>query len=168
MHTEEPQIPTSLVPDLATIAPLPAAPISSVPQESSTPSTTTHADSARPSSSAPPPQHITNYARDFLAIMDAIRTFSITSGSFAAVQAALVEWMIHTEAALEQNQTILVQIQSHLGLPPTSLSVPAQASSVHPPSASPAQLALTDLLNMLVAVTIAATPPVTPAEPQLT
>ena len=84
VHTEEPQIPVSLVPALATTTPLPTAPASSVPPKPSTPSTTAHADSAGPSSSAPPPQHITISTQDFLAIMDAIRTFSITIVSFAA------------------------------------------------------------------------------------
>ena len=116
VHTEEPQIPASSVP--ATTAPLPTTPASSVPPEPSTPSTTAHADLVGPSSSASPPQHIIISTRDFLAIMDSVRTFSVTTTSFAAAQAALAERMTRIEA-------ILVQIQSHLGLPPISPSMPA-------------------------------------------
>ena len=39
VHTEEPQIPTSPVPALATTTPLPTSPASSVPPEPSAPST---------------------------------------------------------------------------------------------------------------------------------
>ena len=113
VHTKEPQIPTSSVPAPATTAPLPTAPASSIPPKLSAPSTNAHADSVGPSSSAPPPQHITISTRDFLAIMDAISTFSVTTASFAAAQVALAERVTRTEA-------ILVQIQSHLGLPPIS------------------------------------------------
>ena len=144
VHTEEPHIPASSVPALAATAPLPTAPASSVPSEPSASSTVRvpqrppHTDLAGPSSSAPPPQHITISTQDFLAIMDAVRTFSITSAFFVAAHATLAERMSRTEAALAQNQAILVQIQSHLGLPLISPSVPAQASSVHPPSVPPA------------------------------
>ena len=168
VQTEEPQIPTSSVPAPATTAPLPTAPASSVPPKPSAPSTTAHTDLAGPSSSAPPPQHITISTRHFLAIMDAVSTFSVTSASFAATHAALAERMTCTEAALTQNQAILVQIQSHLGLPPISPSVPAQASSVHSPSVptpstQPAPVAHLDLL---AAAIVAAPPLTTPAAPQ--
>ena len=89
VHIEEPQIPASSVPTLATTTPLPTAPASSVPPKPSAPSPTAHVDSAGPSSSVPPPQHITISTRDFLAIMDVVRTFSITSASFAAAHVAL-------------------------------------------------------------------------------
>ena len=126
VHIEEPQMPATSVPvpALATTAPLPTALASSVPPKPLTPSTTAHTDLAGPSSSAPPPQHITISTRDFLAIMDVARTFSVTSASFAVAHAALAERMTRTEAALAQNQAILVQIQSHLCLPPISPSVP--------------------------------------------
>ena len=164
MHAKEPQIPASSIPAPATTAPLPIAPASSVP-----PKPTAHTDLAGPSSSAPPSQHITISTRDFLAIMDAVCTFSVTSASFAAAHAALAEKMTHTEATLAQNQAILMQIQSHLGLPQISPSVPAQASSVHPPSipapsAQPAPIAPLDLL--VASVAVAAPPPATPAAPQ--
>ena len=170
VHIEEPQIPASSVPAPATIAPLPTTPAFSVPLKPSTPNTTAHTDLAGPSSSAPPPQHITISTRDFLAIMDAIFTFSVTSVSFMAAHAALAERMTHTQAALAQNQAILVHIQSHLGLPLISPSMPAQASSVHPPSipTPSTQPAPAAPLNLLAAVAVAATLPATPAAPQPT
>ena len=166
VHTEEPQILASSVPAPATTVPLPTTPASSVPLEPLTPSTTVHADSAGPCSLAPPPQHITIYTRDFLVIMDAFRTFSITLASFAAAHVALAERMTCTEATLTQNQAILMQIQSHPGLPPISPSVPAKASSVHPPSSTPVQPALAAPLDLLATTVVAATSPVTPAAPQ--
>ena len=167
VHTEEPHIPASSVPAPAATAPLPTAPASSVPPKPSAPSTVrvpqrpAHTDLAGPSSSVPPPQHITISTRDFLAIMDAIRTFSITSASFAAAHAALAERMSRTEATLALNQAILMQIQSHLSLPPISPSVPAQASLVPPAQPTP-----TASLDLLAAAAIASTPPARPATPQ--
>ena len=172
VHTKEPHIPASSVPTSAATAPLPTTPSSSVPPEPSAPSTVrvpqrpTHTDLAGPSSLAPPPQHITISTLDFLAIIDAVRTFSITSASFAAAHVALTERMSCTEAALAQNQVILMQIQSHLGLFPISPPVSAQASSVHPPSVPPAQPAPAAPLDLLAVAIVAATPPATPAAPQ--
>ena len=125
MHTEEPQIPTSSNLAPATTTPLPTAPASSVPPEPSTPSTIAHTDLAGPSSSAPPPRHITISTWDFLAIIDVVHTFSVTSASFATAHAALTKRMTGTKAALTQNQVILRQIQSHLSLLSISPSVPA-------------------------------------------
>ena len=167
MHIEEPHIPESSV-----SAPLPTTPVSSVPPKplaSNTvrvPQCPTHTDLAGPSSSTPPPQHITIYTRDFLAIMDAIHTFSITSASFVVAIATLAERMSRTEAALAQNQAILVQIQSHLGLPPISPLVPAQASLVHPPSVPPTQPTPAAPLDLLAAAAVVATPPATPVVSQ--
>ena len=61
-----------------------------------------------------------------------------------------------------------MQIQNHLGLPLISISVPAQASSVHPPSVpTPStQPALVDSLNVLAAAAVAATPPAAPQPAQ--
>ena len=139
VHTKEPQIPASSVTAPAFNAPLPIAPASFVPLEPSTPRTTVHTNFGGPSTTAPPQQHISISTQDFLAIMDAVRTFSVTSASFVVAHAALAERMIRTEVAvaqtkaiLTQNQAIIVQIQSYLGLPPISPSVPAQASSIHP------------------------------------
>ena len=94
--------------------------------------------------------------------MDAVRTFFATSTSFATAHAALAERMTHIEATMAQNQAILIQIQSHLGLPPISPSVPAQASSVPPPK----ELAPAASLDLLAAVIVAASPPVVPQPAQ--
>ena len=53
-----------------------------------------------------------------------------------------------------------MQIQSHLGLPPISPSLLAQAYSVHPPAelASSTQPAPIASLDLLVAAVVAATP----------
>ena len=80
------------------------------------------------------------------------------SASFATAHAALAEWMTHIEATMAQNQAILMQIQSHLGLPPISPSMPTQASSVPPPI----EPALVASLDFLAAAAVAATPPTTP------
>ena len=168
MHTKEPQIPTSSALAPVTTDPLPIPPASSIPLEPSTPSTTAHIDLVGPSSLDPPLQHITISTQDFLSIIDAVRTFSVILTSFAAAHAALVERMTHTEDTLSQNQAILMQIQSHLGLPPISPSVPAQASSVHPPSvqAPSSQPGPVAPFNLLAATTVTATPPAKPTAPQ--
>ena len=107
VHIEEPQIPASSVPAPAITTPLPTAPISSVPLESSAPSTMVHTDFAGPNTITPPSQHISISTRDFLAIMEAVRTFSATSASFAAAHATLAERMTSIEAAVAQTSTML-------------------------------------------------------------
>ena len=142
--TEEPQIASSTVPVITTESPAPPAPTAT-----EGPSTSV---APQPSTSAapPPPQHISISTRDFLVIMDAVRSFSATSASFTAAQTALAERMAHiegahislaermarTEAAVEQNHAILVQLQCHMGLPPIPPSVPtfsATTSDLPPP-----------------------------------
>ena len=76
--------------------------------------------------------------------------------------AALAERMTHIEAAMAQNQAILMQIQSHLGLPQISPSVLAQASSVPPPT----EPAPATPLDLLAAVAVDATPPIVPQPAQ--
>ena len=111
--TEHPHIASSAVPVTTTESPVPPAP------------------SEGPSTSAAPPQHISISAPDFLAIMDAVRSFAAMSASFSAAHTALAERMAHTEA-------ILVQLQGHLGLPPIPPSISTQAFStaatVSPPT----------------------------------
>ena len=114
VHTEELQIPASSVPTPTTTAPLPTSPASFVPLELSAPSTTTHIDLPGPSSSAPPPQHVSISTLDFLAIMDVVRTFSITAASFTAAHVALVERMTRTEVAVAHTSAILPQNQAIL------------------------------------------------------
>ena len=82
-------------------------------------------DAVGPSTPAPSMRFIQITPRDFLAIMDAVRTFSATSASFATAHAALAERMAGAEAALVHHTAILEQIQSHLGLPHIPLSIPA-------------------------------------------
>ena len=66
--TEEPQVASSAVPITTTESPAPPAPTAT----------------EGPSTSAAPPQHISISTRDFLAIMDAVRSFLATSASFTA------------------------------------------------------------------------------------
>ena len=134
-HTEEPSAPASSVPPPVPSAPLtiapvapasvPQAPMPSTPPEPSGPMPTARSDIAEPSTSAPPLHYITLSIRDFLTIMEAVRTFSATTASFAASHATLAERMTRTEAAVAQSQAILMQLQSHLGLPSVSLHAPA-------------------------------------------
>ena len=136
-HTEEPPAPAPSVPALVpptppTIAPVLPDPVPSIPSKASAPMPTAHSDIARLSTSAPPQQYITISTRDYLTIMEAVRTLSTTSASFAAAHATLTDRMTRTEAAMAQtkgilahNQAILMQLQNHLGLPTVSLYVPA-------------------------------------------
>ena len=92
--------------------------------------------------------------------MDAVRTFSATSASFAAAHSTLAERVTRAEDAiaqtvdmLAQNNAILVQIQSHLGLPSISPSVPPQAylsSSPAEPTTPTHPAPTTASLNLLV------------------
>ena len=109
--TEETQIASLVVPVISTESPAPPAPTAI----------------EGPSTSAAPPQHISIYTRDFLAIMDVVRSFSAASASFMAAHTALTERMARIEVAVAQNNAILVQLQCHLGLPPIPPSVPTQA-----------------------------------------
>ena len=166
-HFGEPQAPAPSVPASPPPAPVPSTPLLSVfsgPHSSST----APPDGAAAGTSAPNPQHITISTRDFLTIMDAVRTFSTTAASFVTAYAALADRMTRTEAAmaqtstnLTQNQAILMQIQSHLGLPTISPYVPAQtvpaptpAEPVQPPPPAPT--------GSLVILAVAATPPAAP------
>ena len=103
--------------------------------------------------------------------MVAVHTFSSTSASFATAHATLAERLTRTEVAMAQtsailshNQAILMQIQSHMGLPAISLYVPAQAAPA-PPSTGPVptpQPAPADSFDVLAAAAVAATPPAAP------
>ena len=86
-HFWEPQAPTPSVLASPPPAPVPLAllPVFSGPHGPST----APPDDVGTSISAPPPQHITISTRGFLTIMDAVRTFSTTSASFATAHAAL-------------------------------------------------------------------------------
>ena len=86
----------------------------------------------------------------------------MTTASLAATQTALAELMARAEVTLVQNQAILLQIQSHLGLSPVTMTEPIQPTT-HDQSAVSASAASLDVL-----ATVAATsdPPVStpPAE----
>ena len=108
---------------------------------------------------------------DFLTIMDAVHTFSITTTSFATAYAALTDWMTHTKdamaqtnAILAQNQAIHMQIQSHMGLHAISPYVFAQAVSALTPvgPVPPSPPAPTSSLAVLAVVAVATTPPTEP------
>ena len=73
------------------------------------PTAPTPPETVGPSSMSQQPfEHILVTYRDLLAVMDAVRTFSATSASFAASQTALSERMASTKAALAHNQAILL------------------------------------------------------------
>ena len=99
---EEPQIAPPAAP--AVIASFPTSLASLAPLVLPAPTS-----SDGPSTLAPPPQHISISTRDFLAIMDAVCTFSATSTSFALAYTALAESMTRTEAAIAQTTSLLAQ-----------------------------------------------------------
>ena len=73
-------------------------------------------ETAGPSStSQEPPEHIPGTSRDFLAVLDAVIT--------------LTERMARVEVTLVQNHAMLLQIQSHLGLPLVSVTEPTQPTT---------------------------------------
>ena len=130
-HFGEPQAPAPSVLASPPPTPVPSIQLSSVFSGPHCP-TTTPLDGDEASTSTPPPQHITISTGHFLTIIDAVRTFSTTAAPFATAHAALVDRMTHIEAAmaqtsniLTQNQAILMQIQSPLGLPAISPYVAA-------------------------------------------
>ena len=88
-------------------------------------------------------------------MMDAIRTCAATSTSLTASQTELVERMALTEVTLAQNQAILLQIQSHLGLPLVTVTEPIQPTT-HDQSAVSASVAS---LDVLTAAAVASDPP---------
>ena len=120
-------------------------PISPAPLETTSPSST----------SQQPSEHIPVTSRDFLAVMDAVRTFAATSASFAASQTALAERMARAEVALAQNQAILLQIHSHLGLPPVTVTTPIQPT-IHGQSVVSASATS---LDVLAVAAVASDPP---------
>ena len=137
------------------------------PQEPSSPMPTARSDIAGPSTSTPPPQYITLYVRDFLALMETVRSFSATTASFAASQATLAERMTRTKAVVAQILASLMQLQSYLGLSAVSPHTPAQASVIPPPSRSaPPPSAPAAFLDVLAAATASATSPSAPQPAQ--
>ena len=87
--------------------------------------------------------------------MDAIHKCAATSASLAASKTALAERMAHAKVTLTQNQAILLQIQSHLGLPPVTVTEP-----IHPTTHGQSVVSdSTASLDELAAVAVASDPP---------
>ena len=88
-------------------------------------------------------EHIPVTTRDLLTVMDVVRSLSTTWTDLA-------ERMARAEVTLAHNHAIPLQIQSHLGLPPVSVTEPTQpttrdqsvvsAAAASDPSASPPAL----------------------------
>ena len=107
-------------------------------------------ETAGPSStSQQPSEHIPVTSRDFLAVMDVVRTLATTTASLTASQTAFIERMARAEVTLTQNQAILLQIQSHLGLPPITMTEPIHHTT-HDQSAASASTASLDVLAAAV------------------
>ena len=87
--------------------------------------------------------------------MDVVRTLSATTTSLTASQTALAERMARTEVTLAQNQAILLQIQSNLGLPLVTMTEPKQPTT-HDQSVVSASAAS---LDVLAAAVVAFDPP---------
>ena len=83
--------------------------------------------------------------------MDAIR-------SLATTQTDLAEWIARAEVTLAHNQAILLQIQSHLGLSPVSVTEPTQPTT-RDQSVVSASVAS---LDVLAAAAAASDPPTSP------
>ena len=118
-HTKEPPAPALSVPASVPLAPptialVTLALVPSFPSEPSAPMPIAHSDIAGPSTSTPPQQYITISTKEFLTIMEAVRTFSTTSVSFATAHATLADRMTCTEATMAQTSTILAQNQAIL------------------------------------------------------
>ena len=62
-------------------------------------------------------EHIPVSSRELSAVMDAVRAPTTT-------QASLAERMARAEVTLAQNHAMLLQIQSHLSLPPVNMTEP--------------------------------------------
>ena len=117
------------------------------------PTAPTPPETAGPSStSQQPSEHIPVTSMDFLVVMDVVRTLAATSASLAASQTALVERMAHAEVTLAQNQAILLQIKSHLVLPPVTVIAPIHPIT-HGQSAVSASSASLDVLAAVVPAT---------------
>ena len=67
-------------------------------------------------------EHIPVSYRELSTVMDVVHALATT-------QASLAEWMARAEVTLSQNHSMLLQIQSHLGLPPVSVTKPTQPTT---------------------------------------
>ena len=136
------------IPDASPPVPPPTAP---APLKTAGPSST----------SQQPSRHILVTYRDLSTVMDVVRALATTTASLAASQTALAERMARAEFTLAQNQAILLQIKSHLGLPPVTVTEPIQPTT-HDQSAVSTSAAS---LDVLATAAVASDPPVsTPPE----
>ena len=125
----EVEVERTSVPDSSPLIPPPTAP---APPETAGLSST----------SQEPPEHIPSTSRDFLAILDAVTT--------------LTERMARAEVTLAQNHAMLLHIQSHLGLPPVSVT-----ESTHPTTHDQSAVSVSAAsLDVLAASAAASDPPV--------
>ena len=160
LHQQE-----EVVDDYAEDLPRGEQPVSIPDASPSVPPPTTPAppETAGPSSSSQQPsEHIPVTSRDFLVVMDVFRALATTIASLVASQTTLAERMARAEVTLALNQAVLLQIQSHLGLNPVTVTEPIQPTThdqsvVSVPAAS---------LDVLAATAVASDPPVStpPAE----
>ena len=124
---------------------------------------TAQSDIAGPSTFAPPLQYITISTKDFLTIMEAVYSFSTTAASYATLAYRMTRTekaMAQTSAILAHNEVILMQLQSHQGLPAVSPYVPSQAVATPPTTGSdPPPSALANPLDVLAAAVASTTPP---------
>ena len=92
-------------------------------------------------------KHVPVSSRELSAVMDAVCVLSTT-------QASLDERMARAEVTLTQNHTMLLQIMSHLDLPPVSVTEPTQPTTRDQSAVSVA----TASLDMLAAAAVASDP----------
>ena len=114
LRGEQPPVPEveverTSVPDISPPIPPPTAP---TPPEIVGPSSTSQQS----------PEHIPVSSRELSGVMDAVRALATT-------QASLAERMARAEVTLVQNHSMLLQIQSHLGLPPVSVTEHTQPTT---------------------------------------
>ena len=105
----EVEVERTSVPDLSPPVPPPTAP---TPLETAGPSSTSQQS----------PEHIPVSSWELSAVLDAIRALATT-------QASLAERMARAEVTLAQNHPMLLQIQSHLGIPLVSMTEPTQPTT---------------------------------------
>ena len=168
-HARGPLVPTApLVTPPVAPTPVPQASMPSASPQTSGSMPTVRFDTTGSSTSAQPPQHITLSVRDFLALMETVRTFSATMASFAASQAALVERMTCTETSIAQIQASIMWIESHLSLPDSSPQDPAKPSVVphQTGSASPPPTPAASLDVLATAAALATSPTAAPQPAQ--
>ena len=94
--------------------------------------------------------------------MDVVRALATTTASLATSHTALDERMARAEFTLMHNQAILLQIQSHLGLPPVTVTEPIQPTTHDQSVVS----ALAATLNVLVAAAVASDAPASTPPPE--